>query len=1076
MKTKLFIVLFLFICLKFNNSLCQISGLYINEFMASNSSIEIAGHSNNDDWIELRNTTSFAIDISGYYITDNLADPTKVRLPVTPGSVVVPANGFLVIICSDNPSLGARHIVLGLSASGESIGLYAADGTTLVDSFTFGPQRADVSMGRNPDNISEWRYFSNPTPGVVNNTTGMYSELVPAPSFSHLGGVFSSSFSLNLTTDVPEGVIYYTVDGSEPSLANLGGTTFQYKNTLNGSFLTETMLTQQYTSPITIVDRSSQPNKLSVKSSSLIDGNSNFYFPKNPVSKGTVVKAMVVTPNGLPQVATNTYFVFPNPNRYTLPIVSVSMDESKMFDYTTGFYTYGSNYAPLHNCPLGNYSVGFRHPGHFEYFVENSKVIDREVVYRIHGGCSRTFPRKTLRVLGGSGLDYPIFERFPERNHRNLLLRNSGNNWDRNLFKDVANHKIMDGLKFGKQESVPSVVFINGEYWGLHNIRERIDQHYISEIYGVNKDSVDIVSYNQGFEADEGDLVKFNDLRSFLNSKNFSNQANYDSLKNLIDIENFIDYQLAQIFINNSDWPFNNTRLWRKKTNYNPSVEGFEDGRWRWILYDTDLSVGHLFNSIEKGLGTGDQYVLVFEKALQNSEFRRSFITRFADILNTNFLPSRTTAIVDEYLAKFEPEIAEHIERWNAPTLSDWNFWVNDMRDFLTLRPEAQRGHIKSFFSEAQELRGITVNVSNFQHGYIKVNTIDILPTTPGVSANPYPWSGIYYQGVPVILKALSKKGGKFTHWLRNGTFFSSNPSVTVSLSSSNNNPTYTAVYEEDLLSDNPFPVAKILDECGYELNGWSSTSAAGTHPANMAFVYFDPSTLSRSSPDHILSDTLGGFTSGGFSHTNRSRVNGLDSDGVAFINTGGPDIHPGYPYGKIGGALLALNTLGKDSVFVSWTGGTVLPNSRDYAIRLQYRRGDKVDFQDLLNKNNQPVEYVRSALAGHYTRFEEIKLPNELMNEPYVQLLWRYYYKGQVLSGSRAQLRLDDIKVYTKASYAKGDIHQATISAHSNIISKATVIPTGLTEYKAKEYILLEPGFNTSSETVFKAGISNCL
>jgi hypothetical protein len=154
----------------------------------------------------------------------------------------------------------------------------------------------------------------------------------------------------------------------------------------------------------------------------------------------------------------------------------------------------------------------------------------------------------------------------------------------------------------------------------------------------------------------------------------------------------------------------------------------------------------------------------------------------------------------------------------------------------------------------------------------------------------------------------------------------------------------------------------------------------------------------------------------------------------------------------------------------------TVLPNSRDYAIRLQYRRGDKVDFQDLLNKNNQPVEYVRSALAGHYTRFEEIKLPNELMNEPYVQLLWRYYYKGQVLSGSRAQLRLDDIKVYTKASYTKGDIHQATISAHSNIISKATVIPTGLTEYKAKEYILLEPGFNTSSQTVFKAGISNCL
>jgi hypothetical protein len=1044
--------------------------ILINEFMASNNSTDIPGHSGSDDWIELRNTTSSAIDISGFYITDDFSNPTKVRLPTAAGSVVIPANGYLVLICSDNPSLGARHITLGLSASGEEIGLYAANGTTMIDTVSFGSQRADISMGRHPVNLTEWNYSSNPTPGLVNSTSGLYSDLLAAPVFSHQGGVFPSAFNLTITTDEPGAVIYYTLDGSDPDPANLGGKTFTYKNQRLGSFLTDKTFTYAYTSPISITDRSGQPNKVSVKSSSYINGGNNSYFPTTPVTKGTVVKAIAVKPGLLSEAAVNTYFVFEETEKYSFPLVSVSLNEEYLFDYNIGMYTGGVKATASTFCADGNYNVGWRYTGGFEYFEDNTRIINRFLDYRIHGGCTRSLPRKTLRVLGGGSFDYAFFKKYPNRFHRNLLLRNSGNNWDGNLFKDAASHEIVSGLNIGHQAINPSIVFLNGEYWGIHNMRERIDQHYLSTIYGVNKDSVDIIETYFGYSAGEGDKVKFNELMHFLNSRSFSSQANYDSLAKLIDIENFIDYQLAQIFIANADWPHNNVRLWRKRTeSYDPSVKGYNDGRWRWIFFDADLSYSSNFNIFERLFNESAEYSVVFNKLFQNAQFRVDFATRFADILNTHFLPERTLGIINGYLSKFNVEIDEHRQRWNTPTVTEWANKTGDMINFFTERPSFQRTQLRNFFSMGSE-RAVTVDVSND----FKVNTVEILSSkTPGVAANPYPWTGTYFQNTPIRLEAIGHKGAKFLHWLRNGVQVSSSPVLTINLTASAIY-SYKAVFEEQILSANPFPVAKVLDECGFKFTEWSASSAVGTHPDNMAFVYFNP--ITAGSEDHFFADTLGGFTTGLFNHTNRSRINGLGADGVSFINTGGPADHPGYPASRMGGLLLALNTTGQDSVYVSWTGGTILPNFRDYAIRLQYRQGDLLDFKDVLDSVGQPIEYNRNPEAGHSQVFENIKLPEEISNQPYVQLLWNYYFKGTVTSGARAQLRIDDIDVFSKASYSKETSQTGLVSQYGLIESKATVDPVEITEYKAAKHILLEPGFNTTNAAVFKAEIKECI
>jgi hypothetical protein len=142
---------------------------------------------------------------------------------------------------------------------------------------------------------------------------------------------------------------------------------------------------------------------------------------------------------------------------------------------------------------------------------------------------------------------------------------------------------------------------------------------------------------------------------------------------------------------------------------------------------------------------------------------------------------------------------------------------------------------------------------------------------------------------------------------------------------------------------------------------------------------------------------------------TRRTRLNGLGSEGISFINTGrGRDL---------GAAVLAIDTRGLENITVGWTAGTVIPNSRAYAIILQYRIGHEGSFVNVTNQSGEPLEYMRNAQAGHTTVFGPVTLPAEANNEPYLQLRWKYFFTGQQINqsdGSRDMLRLDDIVVST--------------------------------------------------------------
>lgn len=390
----------------------------------------------------------------------------------------------------------------------------------------------------------------------------------------------------------------------------------------------------------------------------------------------------------------------------------------------------------------------------------------------------------------------------------------------------------------------------------------------------------------------------------------------------------------------------------------------------------------------------------------------------------------------------------------------------------MQLRPDYVRTHLRGRFGLSAN-RAITLAVSDTTQGYVKVNTIDILPTTVGVPANPCPWTGIYFQNNAIRVVAKPRAGYKFMAWKDNGTTVSTDTAYSFNPTA---NRTLTAFFDINPLFDGK-PSSYNLSSCEYRFERFAPTTPAGTYPPNMHFV-----SMNQAEPTLAATFALADTVTGAYNLTSSTRINGLGNDGIAFINTGGAPA--GYVATSLGGAVLALRTVGLSEASVQWTGGTVTPNSRQYNIRLRYRVGTTGPFTDLTDENNNPVEYVRNATAGHSQVIGPVALPATLLNKPYVQLLWQYYYRGVGTSGARDQLRIDDIIVrrgdcrsitsgswHTASTWSCGRVpsvcddvyinnsHTITLSAGNTAARRILFEPTGRLRYlNASASVFLKP------------------
>jgi hypothetical protein len=640
------------------------SGVYINEVMASNSETASDLIGGNSDWIEILNNTSNSVDLNGYYFTDNSNEFNKFQIT---RSIIIPAFGREIIWASGEPQRGVNHLDFSLSSSGEFIALIQPDGTTIVDSLSFPKQRTDVSFGRETDGAATFRFFNPASFNAPNDASSAYLGILEPPNFSHQGGFYQNPFSLTLSSLESGTTIYYSTDGSIPSPSKLTPQTYSYKNNYPvepnsspRSSLTRSFQSYQYSSSLSITNPVNVSNYVSEISTTF---NNPGYFPTTQTEKCRVVSAITHKAGYLPsdQQVMSYFFSSTESNPFDLPILSLSVQEGFLFDYNSGIMTPGGNFdfwrstfpsAQATVYSWANYLLrgeDYEKKAYLSLMKSNTDSYGQNIGIRIHGGTSRALRQKSLRIIsrnayGNESFDYPLFDQLPHNSFKTFIIY-TGSQDTRTYLKDMSIHKISSHLNFDIQEATPSLLFLNGEFWGLHALRERYDKHYFARRYMVDENNLDVteVVNPNNEQMDEGDATHIKNLRTFLLDNNLSQALNYNYVKTQVDVENFADYYIANIFFGNLDWASGNNRgLWRERNNYDPNAPAKRDGRWRWYMYDIDSGMSLDFVNSNNLFGALDgnehfEESLFIRKLLKNDDYEDYFVSRFSDLLNTSF-------------------------------------------------------------------------------------------------------------------------------------------------------------------------------------------------------------------------------------------------------------------------------------------------------------------------------------------------------------------------------------------------------------------------------------------------------
>lgn len=404
-----------------------------------------------------------------------------------------------------------------------------------------------------------------------------------------------------------------------------------------------------------------------------------------------------------------TYFIGPAYNdKIQLPIFSLITDPDHLFSEESGIYVPGDKFDNTNPLLTGNYfqrGDDWERPVHIHYFDRDKVLrISQNAGIRIHGGITRKLPQKSLRLYARSeyGINKFYYPFLPGRDvdaYKRILLRSTMGSWNNSVISDVVAHQIIKESGLDYQEYQPALVFINGEFWGIYTIRDRIDERYISYLHGIDKDFVNMV---EGTHANivAGDNTSYLDMIDFIENHNLAIDQNYEYVSSVIDIDNYIDYLIAEIYFKNYDWPTNNIKIWNSQK---------EDIKWKWIFYDIDGGYGDMTYNMVTHLSNTDSNVewpnspestLLYRKLIENQKFRESLLSKFSFWMKHYFNPDENQALLKKIKNEYAPYIPMHINRWNYPSsYEDWeDIIADDLAYFLEHRPCNIEYQLAQFF------------------------------------------------------------------------------------------------------------------------------------------------------------------------------------------------------------------------------------------------------------------------------------------------------------------------------------------------------------------------------------------
>jgi len=584
------------------------------------------------------------------------------------------------------------------------------------------------------------------------------------------GGIFFESFYLTLYTAFENSEIWFTTDGSEPRPGS--GTSIMF------------------TDAIHIDDRTNDPNVLSMIDTIYYAGNRSFTPPDNNVYKGNTLRVRVFSAlyqEPLTEIYTRSFFV--NPDFGNLPIISLVTDYRNFFDRDIGIYVRGTA-RNMRNMNFRQRGREWERPVHVEMFEpDGSRVVAQDMGVRVHGGHSRTRPYRSLRLYarneyGNRVVNHDIFQGTALTSDgdtlttfRRLILRSAGNDGGGNtapqgMMRDMLVHSFAVGTNTDYQAYRQSVVFLNGEFWGVYNIRERPDRHMVYYTYEIDDaDRIDVLRDLRPAQltGDDPGIVAFNEMMDWFSAtSSLAGQEEYEKAQTFLDIYNFIDYIIIRTFSNTHDWPNRNEITWRYRTDFpadNSVPLSAMDGRWRRILNDADHSFGFPAGRVVEtspferlGTNPNSNVSRKFRRLITNADFVEKFVNRYADLMNTNMSNEAIQNTINYFESNIAQAMTHHVLRWHN-SIDSYDIWrerVDSIRVFAELREPIVRDAIRERFDLQND---VTITLTVVGGGTVEINNMSVIA----------PWTGTYFAGFEQQVLATPADGYSFAGWYIGG-------------------------------------------------------------------------------------------------------------------------------------------------------------------------------------------------------------------------------------------------------------------------------------------------------------------
>ena len=695
-------------------------GITLNEYSASNCDNDGSDCGDYEDWFELYNNSPNSIDLNGFYLSDKIDDPMKWQFTE---SFIVPANDYAIVYASGQDLMNGGgqegngpHTNFKLSQTRYNEYLVLSnDLGELLYYLDLSPTQLNHSYGRTNDGDPTWSVFNEPSPGNSNqNSSPRYATV---PQFDVGAGFYNNSQEISISTEDAGVLIYYTLNGDWPT-----DNDFLYAE----------------------ID---------------IDGTVSQGGDPISINETTVIRAIVYDKFGqnLPSfVETNTYFI---DSEHTTYVISVAGDQ-------------------VDNLLNGNQ---IKPMGSFEMFDVNGSQIDEAVgEFNEHGNDSWAYAQRGFDYITRDqhGYNYAIrsqiFNIKDREEFQRLILKGAANDnypftWGSPAhIRDSYVHSLsqVGDLRMDERTHESCIVYVNGDYWGVYDVREKVDDlDFLEYYYDQGEGYVDFLKTWGGTWTEFGDNTtqqEWDDLVDFIVDNNMTIEANYEYVKELYNTGSLIDYFILNSYVVAMDWLNWNTAWWRGK---NP--EG-DKKKWRYALWDMDATFGHYVNytgipdtgpeadpcdPAELGDPGGQGHVPIMNALFENSEFEADYINRYADLSNSIFSCEFMIAHLDSLIDIITPEMPRQIERWGG-SYTEWESNVQELRDYILTRCSDV---IVSGMEDCYDVEAFGVTILIEGDGDVQINSIELDPANT-------PWSGTYYSGIPIDLEAIPSEMVNF-YW-----------------------------------------------------------------------------------------------------------------------------------------------------------------------------------------------------------------------------------------------------------------------------------------------------------------------